>query len=68
LFVICTVVSGGSTIIRFAVMVVTEAGMSVNLAVKVSVTSTLTSFMIDILKHCLGCWLVKVRRIIETLV
>ena len=66
LSVISTVVSGGSIVIRFAVMVVTEAGMSVNLAVKVSVTSTLTSFMIDILKHCLGRWLVKVCRIIET--
>ena len=68
MFVIRTVASGGSTLIRSAVMVVTEAGMSVNLAMKFSVTSTLTSFMIDILKHCLGRWLVKGPRVIETLV
>ena len=67
LFVICTVASGGSTIILFAVMVVTEAGMSVNLAVKVSFNSINASLVIDTLKHCLGCWLVKVFRVIETL-
>ena len=65
---ICTVVSGGSTIIRLALIVVTEAGMSVNLAVKSSVRSVIASFVIDILKHCLGCWLVKGPRVIETLV
>ena len=65
---ICTVVSGGSTIIRLALIVVTEAGMSVNLAVKSSVRSVMKSLMIDTLKHCLGRWLVKGPRIIETLV
>ena len=68
LSVICTVASGGSTIIQFAVMVVTEAGMSVNLAVKASFNSTIVSLVIDTLKHCLGCWLVKGPRVIEILV
>ena len=68
LSVTCTVVSGGSIVIRFAVMVVTEAGKSVNLAVKVSFDSTIVSLVIDTLKHCLGCWLVKGPRVIETLV
>ena len=68
LSVICTVVSGGSTIIRFALIVVTEAGMSVNLAVKVSFGSKIASLMIGTLKHCLGCWVVKGPRVIETLV
>ena len=54
--------------IRLALIVVTEAGMSVNLVVKTSVCSIIASFVIDILKHCLGCWLVKVSRVIETLV
>ena len=67
LSVICTVASGGSTIILFAVMVVTEVGMSVNLAVKASFNSTIVSLVIDTLKHCLGCWLVKVFRVTETL-
>ena len=40
--------------------------MSVNLAVKVSFDSINGSSMIDILKHCLGRWLVKVPRVIET--
>ena len=66
LSVISTVISGGSIITRFAVMVVTEA--SVNLAVKVSFDSTIVSLVIDTLKHCLGCWLVKGPRVIETLV
>ena len=39
---------------RSGVIVVTEAGMSVNLAVKVSFDSRTVSLMIDILKHCLG--------------
>ena len=68
LSVICTVVSGGSIIIRSGEMVVTEAGKSVNLEVKVSFDSTIVSLMIDTLKHCLGCWLVKGPRVIETLV
>ena len=65
--VICTVASGGSTIILFAEIVVTEAGMSVNLAVKASFISTIVSLVIDTLKHCLGCWLVKGPSVIETL-
>ena len=68
LSVICTVVSDGLTIIRSGEIVVTEAGMSVNLAVKVSFDSKITSLMIGTLKHCLGCWLVKGPRVIETLV
>ena len=40
---------------RPGVIVVTEAGMSVNLAVKVSFDSRTVSLMIDILKRCLGC-------------
>ena len=68
LSVICTVVSDGSTIIWLGEIVVTELSMSLNLAVKFSVCSTSPSFMIDILKHCLGRWLVKVSRVIETLV
>ena len=67
LSVIRTVVSGGSTIIRLALIVVTEAGMSVSLVVKTSVGSKMKSLMTDILKHCLGCWLVKGPRVIETL-
>ena len=66
--VIRTVVSDGSIIIRLALIVVTEAGMSVNLAVKSSVLSVIASFVIDMLKHCLGRWLVKVPRVIETFV
>ena len=54
LSVISTVVSGGSTIMRSGVIVVTEAGTSVSLAVKVSFGSRTVSLMIDILKHCLG--------------
>ena len=65
---ICTVVSGGSTTIRLALIVVTESGMSVNLVVKFSVRSMLASSVIDTLKHCLERWLVKVSRVIETLV
>ena len=42
--------------------------MSVNLAVKSSVCSIMASFVIDILKHCLGRLVVKVPRVIETLV
>ena len=42
--------------------------MSVNLAVKSSVRSIIASFVIDTLKHCLGHKLVKVLRVIETLV
>ena len=68
LSVICTVVSGGSTIIRLALIVVTESGMSVSLVVKTSVLSVIASFVIDILKHCLGRWLVKGPTVIETLV
>ena len=68
LSVISTVASGGSIIIRSAVIVVTEAGMSVNLAVKVSFNSINVSLVIDTQKHCLGCWLVKGPRVIETLV
>ena len=49
-------------------IVVTEAGTSVNLAVKVSFDSIIASFVIGTLKHCLGCWLVKGPRVIETLV
>ena len=67
LSVISTVVSGGSIVIRSGEMVVTEAGKSVNLAVKVSFDSTIVSLVIDTLKHCLGCWLVKGPRVIETL-
>ena len=67
LSVICTVASGESTIILFAVMIVTEAGTSVNLAVKASFNSTIVSLVIDTLKHFLGCSLVKVFRVIETL-
>ena len=66
--VIRTVVSDGSILIRLALIVVTEAGMSVNLAVKSSVLSVIASFVIDTLKHCLGRWLVKVPRVIETFV
>ena len=55
LSVISTVVSGGSTIMRSGVIVVTEADMSVSLAVKVSFDSIIESLMIDILKHSLGC-------------
>ena len=66
LSVICTVVWGGSTIMRSAVIVVTEAGTSVNLAVKVSFDSIIESLMIDIRKHCLGRPLVKGPRVIET--
>ena len=39
---------------RSGVIVVSEAGTSVNLAVKVSFDSINESLMIDILKHCLG--------------
>ena len=52
---------------RSAVIVVTEAGMSVNVAVNVSFDSINVSLMIGTLKHCLGCWLVKGPRVIETL-
>ena len=65
LSVISTVVSGGSIVIRSAVIVVTEA--SVNLALKVSFNSINVSLVIDTWKHCLGCWLVKGPRVIETL-
>ena len=68
LSLICTAVSSGSTIIRLALIVVTESGMSVNLVVKFSVRSILSSSVIDTLKHCLGRWLVKVPTVIETLV
>ena len=67
LSVISTVVSGGSIIMRSAVIVITEAAMSVNVAVKVSFNSINVSLVIDTVKHCLGCWLVKGPRVIETL-
>ena len=67
LSVISTVVSGGLIIIRFGEILITEAGMSVTLAVKVSFDSTFASLVIDTVKHCLGCWLVKVIEVIETL-
>ena len=60
--VIFTVASAGLTIIWSTDAVVTELLMSVNLAVKSSVDSKMESFAIDILKHFLGCWLVKVPR------
>ena len=60
--VIFTVASAGLTIIWSADTVVTELLMRVNLAVKSSVDSKMESFAIDILKHFLGCWLVKVPR------
>ena len=65
---ICTVVSDGSTVIWSGETVVTELFMSLSLAVNSSVGSTLPSLMIDILKHCLGSWLVKGPKVIETLV
>ena len=67
LSVISTVASGGLIIIRSAVIVVTEAGTSVNLAVKVSFNSINASLVIDTVKHCLGWWLLKEARVIETL-
>ena len=68
LSVIQTAASAGSTIIRLALIVVNEAAMSVNLAVNSSVGSKMISLRIDILKHCVGCWMVKGPRVIETLV
>ena len=51
---------------RSGEIVVTEAGTSVSLAVKVSFDSISESLTIDILKHCLGRWLVKGPKVIET--
>ena len=47
LSVICTVVSGESTIMRSGKIIVAEAGMSVNLAVKVSFDSINASSLIS---------------------
>ena len=65
--VIFTVASAGLTIIWSADTVVTELLMSVNLALKSSVDSKMESLSIDIFKHFLGCWLVKVPRVTDEL-